>query len=431
MAYAPYITTAVIDTNKATIGSQYGKNLIFIGESEKGPTGTPVSITTPKAAINQFGSGKIVDAFLEAYAAGAESIYLYRLNQDGEVLDAESKLSRLETAMEIIIDYPMHIIVPVGMYFDDEIDYAELLMSYCSSASNYGETIVLMSASPVRDDENLDQRITRLYKSPKYRQVLRDEDGEDCGFFLSVVLTQIEISINSAQTIISDGLATYAALIATLTPGVNPVNKSVSVISDLRHLLSDGTRQESAVTLSESPRFLERRPLSEVMVFGDNMVYDDTSDYEVDYEQGTIRSIPNSRISGPVNISYWFDDRDTLASVGVVTFNEFVFSGVAPASAVTQSKNGIKVIQDVRAMQFISWAVKEIGEELFGQTRVAMSSLQQELNNFLADMEKAQMISNHECNVSRTGDSINVDLSVWPMYSVSEQSVEIRLPFSE
>jgi len=400
----------------------YGKNIVFIGLADDGPYHSLTYVTSLAEAKKMFVSGDIVDAYEEAYAAGARYIYLIRL----EELDIDNLLK----ALEIILDYDIHIIAPIGMYFDDETNYASVLVSFCSLKKDYGEAIAVMGVRPIDVpstptvfDDLVDARITELWQNQRARI------GWEEGYYLSVIATELLLFEGTTKQRYSDGVATYSALLSLVLPGHSPVNKKIASAPQLRYSLKSTSRTE-IIDLSINPQLLERRPIegsvSAVRLDGSSST--EYVDFLIDYQTSTIVA---HDYSGTIELAYKYDECDTLASVGFVTMVNFVKNGPAIATSVTMSKNTISLVQDIRVMQSVSSHIRDIGlENMIGNVSVSIDHLDSYINGYINELIDTYQISAGTYTILRSvdGKDLNVEIEVQPRDAVRAQTFNIRLP---
>jgi len=398
----------------------YGKNIAIVGTSTKGLLYNPVYVSTLQEAKRFFGEGDLVDAYEEVSLGGGKYIYFVRM----EDLSSDS----FTKALEVIQDYPIHIVVPVGIFFDDE-GYAKILSAHCANKNPYGECIGVMGVTPFpsivkfdREEEEsvLDycQRVDPLIEEKVnnlYFNNLANSGFGDSGVYLNVVFAEVLADVGSSIRFVS-GHTIYAGLLASLNPGVSPVNKSLPGAERLRFKLKEGLRKTEKVSLTAVPFKLNRRPVSKLQVVSQDVtpvVYKEGFDYIVGYEEGTIALAAGSNISEEVNITYVYDDHVALSSVGFVTFREFVKNGISPASSVTMSKSDLRHVQDLRIMQDIGWFIRELSNNLVGSSSVGartISTLETEIKKYLDLKRKASKIVFYDLYIRQTDNFRNLEV---------------------
>jgi hypothetical protein len=402
----------------------YGQSIVFLGLASAGPLNNLTYVPNLTEAKKAFVSGPLIDACEEAFAAEAETIYLVRLE--------DISISSLNKVREVLLDYDLHIIVLIGGYFDDVEDYPQWLVDLCSAKKNYGETVSLIGIKPFESDVELttsmvDAKVTELYQNQKARA------GFEEGYFLSVVFSELLLFQGSDNARYSAGLPTYAAVLSRILPGSSPVNKKVKSEPSLRYSLTRSTRVENIDLDGDTPTQLQRKPFEgTVRVVSSTSTpieYSENIEYTVDYNLGTI---VGKQFSGPVIVTYKYDDIDSLGSVGFVTMTNFVKNGVAYATSTTMSKNTIALIQDIRVMQAISSHIREAGmEQLIGNlNNVNLDAFNRYIESYISYMITTDQIvsGNHEILRTGNGRDISVDVDVLPRDAVRVQTFRVRLP---
>lgn len=507
--------------------SVYGRNIALIGLASSGPFYNPTYIPTLKEAQNQFGSGPLVQAFEETYTIGADAIYLVRLKK----LDPFNLLK----AFDVLMDLEMHIIVLIGIYFEDEfpiddlgkpidssiIDatptclhnhkrYASMFVDFCAQKQQLGgDCIGIMAVRPfdktwdekklitppdiyesnfefsARLRADITNKVTTFFNDP----VARKGFGE-VGYFLSVVFAEaMFFDSSTGKERPTDCAAIYAGLLSTIKPGYSPVNKNLKGVSRLRYSLSGGTNYEVLDFTASSKIGLARRPMDgTAKVFGienPQEEYYENADFVIDYSASTItrtgndsyiqdqlngtyvlneetgtmeeqvitpeeRAANNALENDPdpeqaakfvkyyvkrvmpakVLLSYKYDDRDTLASVGFVTMMDFVKAGPSFASSVTMSKNTISLVQDIRMMQSMASNIREVGAQMIGNTNVNLDYLDSYIAKYLEGLIDNYQIISGAHTIMRTdgGKDIIIEIEYVPREGVALQTLRIRLP---
>ena len=421
-SYAPTFNTIYEKPIVKPPKVSYGQNIVFIGLAEDGPYNSLTYVTSPIEARKSFVGGDIVNAFEEAYAAGARYIYLIRLK--------ELNLDNLIDALAIILDYEIHIIVPIGMYFDDETDYASVLVNFCSLKREYGEAIAVMgvrpietSATPVNIDDLVDAKITSLWQNQRART------GWEEGYYLSVMATELLLFEGTTKERYSDGVATYAALLSLVLPGHSPVNKRIASNPQLRYSLLNSSKTE-IVALSNQPYLLKRRPIEGTVSAKrlDGTLSKEYVDFIVNYDEGTVVA---HDYSGTIEITYGYNDIDTLASAGFATMTNFVKNGAAVATSVTMSKNSISLVQDIRVMQSVAEHIREIGlENMIGNVSVSIDHLDSYIGGYIDNLIETYQISAGTYSILRSADGkdLSIEVEIQPREAVRAQTFYIRLP---
>jgi hypothetical protein len=329
-AYVPSFKTVYDKPIIQPPKSIYGRNIVLIGLANGGPYYNPTYVPTFKEAKRQFVGGPLVDAFEEAYETGAKAIYLVRLKN----LNAFD----LQKVFDVLLDYEMHIIVPLGIYFEDEypvnmlgnpvdealVDstpllahaykrYASLFVDHCKLKQSFGgECIVIMSTrrfpsdfDQQQEDEEVidfrerirsqvDARVSELFND----QIARKGFGE-AGYFLSVIFAEAMVFEGTERQRYTDCTALYAGLLSTVEPGHSPINKALKPVSRLRYPLYSATRQETLNFAATPICNLGRRPIEgTVKVFdfeNPQGEYFEDVDFTVDYIKSTI--VPTGNFS--------------------------------------------------------------------------------------------------------------------------------------
>jgi hypothetical protein len=431
MAFTPVYNTNVSYSDRAYSAPvvSYGKTLALIGLADSGQFYEPTYVGSLNEAKRMFTSGPIIDACEEVMAVTSQIVYLVRIE--------DLSVNSFQRALDILLECEIHIVVPIGIYFDSSEDYASLFADFCSTKSQYGECIAVMAAQPFDQDievtaQMVDDRVTQLFRMDRARKQFYDT-----GFYLTIVaLSEMLIFVGTDRQRYIPGHTIYAALLTNINPGVSPVNKSLNgTVSSLRYNLLESALKKEIISIENEKTLLARRPIEGSVVITNlvgDVTYQEGLDYVIDYDEGSIKAGSNTAtpVSNPAIVSYTRDDRDTLASAGYVTFMDFVKAGVAPASAVTMSKNTIKFVQDIRVMQSISYFIRQSWDALIGFPGPNLSNVISQLEKFLGNLEKTDQIVEYDYTTTfeNFGADLVIEVSVAPRLSLVNQSFNIRLP---
>lgn len=206
----------------AALDHPYSQSILILGFSEQGPVLEPVYLHTPEQAAEVFGSGGLVDAYREAYAAGGRYLYLVRLSPVAFPADDEAEDEILKEALPSLVDLDFHYFHLAGYVFDRS-GILEELVDFCRERAAVGyDTHFILSVS-LPEQDGYDAWLGRL--SSALRD-LRDffADGEDLGRCFSVVPQWAVRRSLSGYSLVS-GAATYAGLVSAYSPAADLANK--------------------------------------------------------------------------------------------------------------------------------------------------------------------------------------------------------------
>lgn len=205
--------------------STFSNNLLLIGTSEKGLTPdlsfSPAYVHNRKSAKAYFGSGRLVEAYNEAYSAGARNIYLLRINKDGETfIPSGELLNRLEIVYSLIQSLPFHIIVPLDVFLEDEINDTSLALQFASFLHNKeSKSIGIIGARSQSADGLLSNSImNNKIKATSGSEMI------DISYYLSVVPQLFAFTLNN-ERYIANASASYAGMLSSLGSEVSSTNK--------------------------------------------------------------------------------------------------------------------------------------------------------------------------------------------------------------
>lgn len=401
--------------------AKFGDTIAIVGEAASGDDFAPFFATGISAVKKVFTSGPLVDTCEAASVAGCKSFYL--------VKTPDTEISHFMSAIEVLIDYPIHIILPAGLIYNGNIHDFALLADKCATTFK-GNTLV-MSECRFPQEEELDSWITSLFKDSQ----LRNGVGPN-GHLLSIVAGDAMLNFGAGSRRLSPLAPVYAGLLTTLTSYTSPVNKPVDVIDYLpTTFLGDVTRTETIIpTLEET--VLERRPMSRVYAV-DNSTSEaltEDLDFRVNYLEGTISITPVGieKLQGSnIKISYEYNNYDTLAVLGFVTFYKFP-SGFAPICDTTMGREYLRKVSDVRLVQNIGWHVTEIGNSLIGSSIVELTTFENSIISMLNKLVlEGAILSNYTLYIAWDDTEhsvINVEIGVTSPGSLAAIDVIVRVP---
>jgi hypothetical protein len=402
--------------------ASYGKMVVIVGLADQGEFNYPCYVGGLGEAEYGFGSGAIVDAFRVVNSAGGRVIYL--------MLIPDLTIESFKYALDLLVDFPVSIVLPVGIYFDSTEDYGAALVDFCiKKRVNCGECIGIINVSPFDlntelTEETIDTKVTSLYNST------RAITGYDEGYFLNVVFGELLMLDGSSNGEYIPASLVYAGMLTQTDPCDSPVNKKLPTVSELRYELKQGVKRYQSLELSTTPLRLERIPRAPFKVTSLDLatIYTEDLDYKVDYDKGTIWTLSGSSISGTVEVSYMADDTMSLADVGIVTFMDFVRNGVSPASSVTMGKGEIKYVHQILTMQLIGDYVRSVADSIIGVSGVYTGDIQDVINNYLKELSSGSKIFKYDSTVSLQGSYIDIRVNVGLVNCVVDQPICIRMP---
>jgi hypothetical protein len=411
----------------------YIKNLVLIGTSEKGTYMEPIFMGTPKEAISNYGSGRLVDAYKEAYDSGSRFIYLLRINQDGESLSKDQTYERLATAYDLLSHFEAHIIVPLDVSLDDPAsvgNFATQLVDFLKN-KQYQKAIGVIGIKQKADEISWDQFISDLLKDPVMTtgfEEIVDGDIVDYGQNMAVVMSESIFNINLSNEYAANGAAAYGGLISSLDSNISPTNKPLLGVGSVKDILGSGTLTQT-ITLSDQPYRLAKFPESQPKVmFGDAELTVDV-DFLVNYDDWTIQGLGSS-IGKQVSVIYPYDDCNSLVLAGYTVFRLNRRRGYVPARAVTAAslKSSWYGISNVRVVHEIVSIIQDISQDWIGESitdpRIIEDRIEQRLALFKAEGKLAGYVVEVEFP---TPDQAEVDLDLTPVGEILGIHTQVRL----
>lgn len=309
-----------------------GRNVVLLGVSTDGAQLDICYVPNPTKMALHYGSGPLVDAYEQVYNSGAYAIYVIRLNGDEEeVLDNDTMYIRLAEAYSIIEDFPVHIVVPVGVYLDDNQEFAQQLLNLCTIKKDYHPSIGIIGVKPA-DPNNLDTYINTLMDNP-FMKSDKDYNSMDTGAFLSVVAHDIIIG----ETTVSGAYA-YAGLVSSLQPRLSSTNKALKGADNLAFRYEDTHDVSEQVVFSQPRIYLSRIPISKVLVqsIDGSTTFASGTDYRIIWKTGELERLNGSINDGDtILVTYDTNDAYSLALRGYVTFRDSASKGIVPYRGVT------------------------------------------------------------------------------------------------
>ncbi len=430
----------------------FSKTLVILGMAPGGPPNTrettPIGVDSAATAYGMFGIGSLTRACEQAFLAGAKSVYLVRLNRDGEELtnDAdpsvrESNLGtiyeRLQSAYAVINDLPVHIVVPVDVYLDDTVDFASQL-----AVSMYNKrdstAIGIIGVKPIDKDESVEQYITRLALNGKIDNGFYIVDGSelvDIGYKLSVVASTIDFIDSNHYINTVNGASAYAGLVASLDSHVSPTNKRIAPVYSICEDYSDGVVTET-ISIDETPTLLKRVPFRDpapiVIDTTLNSVLTEGTDYTIDYARGLIASCGGT-IS--VSIEYKYSDTHTLASHGYVVFRNNIRRGCVPVQAVTAAhpQSQLHSLHTVRVVHEIVARINAVSDRLIGEPMNKIALVESTAETALRHMQSVNAIRSYDCSATSNepGHTLHLNLAIVPVGEVDSVHTLCRLAIQE
>lgn len=350
----------------------YGKNIAIIGTSngEKENFHSLTYTSTREEVEAEFGQGVLLSAFEELKLAGSKYIYMVRIQ--------DNSLEEFNRGLSALSGFPIHIVLLADLYFDDGIDYAIPLADFCASQA---DCIGIMGVRPFAGEElergegeSLLSWKERLNLLVSNRAQLLASDPRldkfgDAGMYLNIVFSTMTCFSDTMPRYIS-GHTLYAGLLANLSPGISPVNKSLIGADRLLFDPTDILAKNQTITVEEQ-----------------------------------------------------------LSEAGFVTISKFVKTGIAPSSAATMSKTELKAIQNVRLLQDVSWFIRAISEDLLGEPFVKRDEiLEAQIKEYLSAYVAASLLRSFDVYFSYEGQDVNVCLGLEFQDTVMLHDIIIRLP---
>ena len=166
------------------------------------------------------------------------------VDEFGDPVPGEGYRAALEAAYDLIVDYNVKTVVPLGVYVDfDETKYdrtdADVLANFCYTAARRNNDITaVISVRPFKGVSLADvkEEVDALYKVADNRYI--SEDNVDIGKYLSIVVGEGIFSDQELGTYTNTLSAAYAGLVSTLPIQSGSTNKVINGIASLRYNLS-------------------------------------------------------------------------------------------------------------------------------------------------------------------------------------------------
>jgi hypothetical protein len=185
-----------------------GKRLIVVGEASSGPYYEPIYIHNLSIAQMYFGSGPLIDRYMDVTLFDSDiDVYLMRINQNA-----------FQIAMEHLKTYEFDLIYFDNFQFGKSLEDVLAFIDFAHEKEQQGLLIHgffdVMSISQFSELEP----VFEMIRSFTFDTLFHTEEE---GKYISIVMDQFQDRKAGAV---------YAGMIASLEPGVSPVNKKVDVI---------------------------------------------------------------------------------------------------------------------------------------------------------------------------------------------------------
>lgn len=419
----------VIDSPSiVSIPSQaFGSSICIIGYSTKGPILEPIFTRSISDASSKFGEGKLIQAFEEATRSGGKEVYLIRIDEN------EDKFSQLESAYSIIEDLPIHIVVPVVAYMDEEINFALQLATHCHMAKS---RIGVIGVKPIDNPEEILSYVSNLITNQRMRDGFYLE-SEDISHLISVVASEVIIENSLGHRYTTNGAASYAGLLSSLPEGSNPSNKILGGVKSLRYSFPSHVIESISLNKENnlvSFKDLIRNPLRPIDIKGfvpnneRTFYFIENKDYVVDFQNEVILWINEDESSGATSIVYSIDEEEALSNAGYVVFRSSTH-GVFPRLGVTASnQKKLRDVGSVRDILYIIDTIKLLSEDLIGETRVqSVQNIDSRLRFFLNGLIRKQIIKTFSLRVYHEGHDVVINLDLTLFSSIESVTVAIDL----
>ncbi len=166
------------------------------------------------------------------------------VDEFGDPVPGEGYRAALETAYDLIVDYNVKTVVPLGVYVGfDETKYdrtdADVLVNLCYTAARRNNDITaVINVRPFKGDTlaEVKDEVDALYKVADNRYI--SEDNVDIGKYLSIVAGEGIFIDQELGTYTNTLSAAYAGLVSTLPIQSGSTNKVINGIASLRYNLS-------------------------------------------------------------------------------------------------------------------------------------------------------------------------------------------------
>ena len=166
------------------------------------------------------------------------------VDEFGDPVPGEGYRAALEAAYDLIVDYNVKTVVPLGVYVGfDETKYdrtdADVLANFCYTAARRNNDITaVISVRPFKGVSLADvkEEVDALYKVADNRYI--SEDNVDIGKYLSIVVGEGIFSDQELGTYTNTLSAAPAGLVSTLPIQSGSTNKVINGIASLRYNLS-------------------------------------------------------------------------------------------------------------------------------------------------------------------------------------------------
>ncbi len=230
-----------------------GQEVLLMSTAVSGPIGIPILCQGSDQAESIFGTCELTRAFREAYAAGGRYLYLLRLegplSPDSAVYD-----SLLVNYLPALLELPFVIFHPVGFYFDRS-QVLDDLLDFAVNRANLGlETLFVLGTTPAPDDQP--DVANLLAVSSNYGFFPRVGVAgvtHYLGRHFSVVVSQSYYASNNT-VYQANASSTYAGLLSSLPPAVNPTNKNTGLYNAYPEAEYEALAQAGYVVLAPTVR---------------------------------------------------------------------------------------------------------------------------------------------------------------------------------
>lgn len=421
-----------------------GRNILLLGVSTKGTQYEPIYVKDSDQMKEFYGSGPLVDAYIEAESSDAYAIYVYRLNANDEpTLTDEEMYDRLGNAYNDLTGFPVHIVVPVGVYLDNaNYDFAQQLLDFCAEKKNDGGALGVIGVSEA-DPGNLSNHVDTLMNNSFMREVhtIVEEDHEtDIGSLLVVVAHDTIFNKDKEDEYTANAVHAVAGLLSSLDSNVRPTNKALKGIYDLPYRYGETTEKTDIITFDEPLVYLSRIPLEPPSVTDGaatpvTYVEGDPGDYLIDYDNGTIERVESGLIGsgGTVHVTYKYQDNHSLAKRGYTTLRDSVKKGIVIYQGVTAASPSSMYhsLSNSRIVLEILSLIQDVKANILGEPLkpALLSGFQSELKDVLESKIADRSISGYsaQIQVDHEERALIIHLDIVPIGEITSISSVVRL----
>lgn len=400
----------------------YPENLVLLGRSTSGPAFTLLRVTS-KMEAEVFGEGELVDAFDLAWQAGKRAVYMMRLYdqdiEEGSGSEEEKLQALLQRAYEALENFPVHVLVPLGVTTEHTALVEQLAEFLVPGHSPTLRPCIGVIATTDLAGDDFAGRMDELLQQDIFQEPLGFR-----GHSIVAVASPLVIAGESVNP-----QAYYASLISQLSPGASPTSLHIPQ-AQLPWVWTEGEIEEMIV-FDEDIKPLRRSPLAIIEVSDDHEL---GVDFAISREDRLIQRLPagNIKAGDAIIIRYTYSDLDTLAAAGITGWRERPYRGVYVATATTLGEHPFRLQSVVRAAQYIVERLNLVAESYIGRPisgRGAQESFEEDVRAALENARKMGIIRHFDVKFEwrRAASTLLVSLGLWD----EVQDISMRIPLAK